>query len=103
MSGTDRNQGSPKVHSRFSIFDWVLVVVFVIFYGWLGLTAKKRAGTLDDFLVMGRKLGPIWGVATLSATETGLVTLIYFAEEAYLSGFVALILASIAEIGRAHV
>ena len=86
------------MHSRFSIFDWVLVVVFVIFYGWLGLTAKKRAGTLDDFLVMGRKLGPIWGVATLSATETGLVTLIYFAEEAYLSGFVALILASIAAL-----
>jgi SSS family solute:Na+ symporter len=86
------------VHSHFSTFDWVLVVGFLIFYGWLGLTAKKRAGTLDDFLVMGRKLGPIWGVATLSATETGLVTLIYFAEEAYLSGFVALILASIAAL-----
>ncbi len=86
------------MQSRFSIFDWFLVVGFLIFYGWLGLTAKKRAGTLDDFLVMGRKLGPIWGVATLSATETGLVTLIYFAEEAYLSGFVALILAGIAAL-----
>lgn len=86
------------MRSRFSTFDWVLVIVFLIFYGWLGLSAKKRAGTLDDFLVMGRKLGPIWGVATLSATETGLVTLIYFAEEAYLSGFVALILAGIAAL-----
>ncbi len=84
--------------SRFSIFDWILVVGFLAFYGWLGLAAKKRAGTLDEFLVMGRKLGPIWGVATLSATETGLVTLIYFAEEAYLSGFVALILAGIAAL-----
>ena len=86
------------MHSHFSIFDWFLVVGFLIFYGWLGLSAKKRAGTLDDFLVMGRKLGPIWGVATLSATETGLVTLIYFAEEAYLSGFVALMLAGIAAL-----
>jgi SSS family solute:Na+ symporter len=86
------------VRSHFSGFDWFLVVAFLIFYGWLGLSAKKRAGTLDDFLVMGRKLGPIWGVATLSATETGLVTLIYFAEEAYLSGFVALILAGIAAL-----
>lgn len=86
------------MHSHFSAFDWFLVVGFLIFYGWLGLSAKKRAGTLDDFLVMGRKLGPIWGVATLSATETGLVTLIYFAEEAYLAGFVALILAGIAAL-----
>lgn len=86
------------MHSHFSAFDWLLVLGFLILYGWLGLTAKKRAGTLDDFLVMGRKLGPIWGVATLSATETGLVTLIYFAEEAYLSGFVALILAGIAAL-----
>jgi solute:Na+ symporter, SSS family len=86
------------VHSHFSVFDWFIVLAFLVFYGWLGLSAKKRAGTLDDFLVMGRKLGPIWGVATLSATETGLVTLIYFAEEAYLSGFVALILAGIAAL-----
>jgi SSS family solute:Na+ symporter len=86
------------VHSHFSVFDWFLVVAFLIFYGWLGLSARKRAGTLDDFLVMGRKLGPIWGVATLSATETGLVTLIYFAEEAYLAGFVALIVGVIAAL-----
>ena len=86
------------MRSHFSIFDWFLVVGFLIFYGWLGLSAKKRAGTLDDFLVMGRKLGPVWGVATLSATETGLVTLIYFAEEAYLAGFVAIILAAIAAL-----
>jgi SSS family solute:Na+ symporter len=86
------------VQSHFSVYDWLLVVFFLIFYGWLGLSAKKRAGTLDDFLVMGRKLGPVWGVATLSATETGLVTLIYFAEEAYLAGFVALILAGIAAL-----
>src|ERR1017187_6327482 len=86
------------MHSHFSAFDWALVVGFIIFYAWLGIAAKKRAGTLDDFLVMGRKLGPIWGLATLSATETGLVTLIYFAEEAYLSGFVALLLACIAAL-----
>ncbi len=47
---------------------------------------------------MGRRLGPVWGVATLAASETGLITLIYFAEEAYLSGFVALILAAIAAL-----
>jgi Na+/proline symporter len=59
------------MHSHFSVFDWFLVVGFLIFYGWLGLSAKKRAGTLDDFLVMGRKLGPVWGVAACLTTLVG--------------------------------
>ena len=84
--------------SQFSTLDWALVVGFLAFYGYLGLRATKRTSSLDDFLVMGRRLGPLWGIATLAATETGLVTLIYFSEEAYLSGFVALSVACIAAL-----
>ena len=82
--------------SPFSIFDWLMVVGFIVFCGVLGILARKRIASLDDFLVMGRRLGPVWGVATLAATETGLVTIIYFSEEAYLAGFVALSAAVIA-------
>lgn len=78
------------MQSQFSTLDWALVIGFIAFCGVLGVRARKRAGSLDDFLVMGRRLGPVWGVATLAATETGLVTIIYFSEEAYLAGFVAL-------------
>ena len=73
-----------------------MVVGFLAFCGVLGILARKRIASLDDFLVMGRRLGPVWGVATLAATETGLVTIIYFSEEAYLAGFVALSAAVIA-------
>jgi SSS family solute:Na+ symporter len=86
------------VNSHFSPFDWILVGGFLVFYGWLGIRAKGRSASVDEFLVMGRRLGPLWGVATLAATETGLITLIYFAEEAYLSGFVAFSVAALAAL-----
>jgi SSS family solute:Na+ symporter len=84
------------VNSPFSFLDWLMVVGFLAFCGVLGILVRRRIGSLDDFLVMGRRLGPVWGVATLAATETGLVTIIYFSEEAYLAGFVALSAAVIA-------
>lgn len=86
------------MNSHFSFFDWVLVLGFLAFYAYLGIRARAHSSSVDEFLVMGRRLGPVWGVATLAATETGLITLIYFAEEAYLSGFVALIIALLAAV-----
>lgn len=82
--------------SHFSPFDWVLVAGFLVFYAYLGVRARAHSSSVDEFLVMGRRLGPVWGVATLAATETGLITLIYFAEEAYLGGFVAFTVAGLA-------
>jgi solute:Na+ symporter, SSS family len=86
------------VKSHFSIFDWFIVLGFIVFYGFLGFRARKHSSSVDEFLVMGRRLGPVWGIATLAATETGLVTLIYFSEEAYLSGFVAFAIAGLAAL-----
>ncbi|MCP5116670.1 MAG: hypothetical protein GY953_38065, partial [bacterium] len=84
--------------SQASLFDWALILGFFCVYAVIGLRARRRSSSLDDYLVMGRRLGPILGTATLAATETGLVTLIYFAEEAYLSGFVALAVAALAAL-----
>ena len=84
--------------SHFAPVDWLLVIGFLAGYAYLGIRARMHSSSLDEFLVMGRRLGPIWGVATLAATETGLVTLIYFAEEAYLSGFVAFSIAVLAAL-----
>ncbi len=86
------------MNSNFSPFDWALVGGFLAFYALLGIRARAHASSVDEFLVMGRRLGPIWGVATLAATETGLITLIYFAEEAYLSGLVAFTIAGLAAL-----
>jgi SSS family solute:Na+ symporter len=84
--------------SQFSLVDWLLVGGFLAFYAYLGIRARAHSSSIDEFLVMGRRLGPVWGVATLAATETGLITLIYFAEEAYLSGFVAFSIAGLAAL-----
>jgi solute:Na+ symporter, SSS family len=86
------------MNSHFALIDWLLVLGFLVFYGYLGIRARTHSSSLDEFLVMGRRLGPIWGVATLAATETGLITLVYFAEEAYLSGFVAFSIAGLAAL-----
>ncbi len=82
--------------SSFGLVDWVAVGIFVVLTLLIGIVAHRRIATHDDFLVMGRRLRPLWGIATLSATEMGLVTVVYFSEEAYAHGFVALTTAFIA-------
>ena len=64
----------------------------------IGLLARRKVADLDDFLVAGRKLRSIMGIATLASTEMGLVTIIYFSEEAYSNGFVAIIAGVIAAL-----
>jgi solute:Na+ symporter, SSS family len=56
----------------------------------IGILARRRVTDLDDFLVAGRKLRSVLGIATLASTEMGLVTIIYFSQEAYANGFVAI-------------
>lgn len=80
----------------FGVLDWTVVGAFVAATGFIGFLARKRVDTLDDFLVVGRNLRSVWGLATLTSTEMGLVTVIYFSEEAYANGFVAMAAAVIA-------
>ncbi len=78
--------------SNFAWFDWLPIAGILVFFAYIGLRARARTASVDEFLVMGRRLGPYWGVATLAAAETGLVTFVYFSQEAYLGGFSALML-----------
>lgn len=77
---------------QFSLIDWLMIASLLTFFAYIGFRARARSASVDEFLVMGRRLGPYWGVATLAAAETGLVTFVYFAEESYLGGFSALML-----------
>ena len=80
----------------FGFADWVVVVGFLVLSLAIGLVAMRRVSSLDDFLLTGRRLRSFWGVATLASTELGLVTVVYFSEEAYKNGFVALAVGVIA-------
>lgn len=77
---------------------WVLVIGFLLLSLVIGIIARTRVEHLDDFLVAGHKLKSLWGIATLSSTEMGLVTIVYFSQEAYANGFVAIATAFIAAI-----
>lgn len=69
---------------------WILIGGFLLLSLVIGLLARKRITHLDDFLVAGRTLRSFFGIATLSSTEMGLVTIVYFSQEAFANGFVAI-------------
>jgi len=82
----------------FTFIDWVFILGFLVISLLIGLVARKRISSIDDFLLVGRKLRAFRGIATLASTEMGLVTIIYFSEEAYSNGFVAIIAGIIAAV-----
>src|SRR3972149_6007081 len=82
--------------TSFSLIDWAFVAGFLVLSLVIGIWARRRVASLDDFLVAGRRLRSVWGVATLTSTEMGLVTIVYFSQEAYANGFVAIVTGVIA-------
>ncbi|MBM4084529.1 MAG: sodium:solute symporter family protein [Planctomycetes bacterium] len=76
---------------NFGALDWVIVVVYLFMTFGLGVLAIRYVHGLADFLVVARELRVYLGVATLCATEIGLVTLMYFGQESYERGFSALV------------
>jgi len=52
-----------------------------------GLMVRKYIGRVEDFLVAGREMNVYLGVASLAATEFGIVTCMYTAENGFRYGF----------------
>src|SRR5215204_5279071 len=52
-----------------------------------GLAMRKYINRVDDFLVAGREMDVFLGIASLAATEFGIVTCMYAAQNGYLYGF----------------
>ncbi len=77
---------------RFSSWDWIIVFAYVVMTFVVGVAATKRVKNVADFLVAGRKIRFHLGVASLVATELGLVTVMYFAEQGFRYGFAAFII-----------
>lgn len=84
--------------NTFNFIDWAFIIGFLVISLTIGLIARTRITSVDDFLLVGRKLRSFRGIATLASTEMGLVTIIYFSEEAYSNGFVAIIAGVIAAL-----
>lgn len=72
-------------------FNWLLdgsiVGLYLLVTMAAGLSVRKYVGKVDDFLVAGREMNVYLGIASLAATEFGIVTCMYTAEAGYKYGF----------------
>ncbi len=80
----------------FSAVDWSIVIVYMIIATAPGFLCRKYIKGQDDFLVAGRTLSVYLATATLTATETGLITIMYMAQFGYTNGFSAMAVGVIA-------
>jgi len=72
-------------------FNWLLdgsiVGVYLLATMIAGLMVRKYVGNVEDFLVAGREMDVYLGIASLAATEFGIVTCMYTAQNGYEKGF----------------
>src|SRR5881392_3005681 len=67
--------------------DGSIVGVYLLATMIAGVMVRKYVGKVEDFLVAGREMDVFLGIASLAATEFGIVTCMYEAEYCYQYGF----------------
>ncbi len=72
-------------------YDWLFVIVYIVFVFYSGSIVKKYIGGISDYLVANRGMQFHLGLLSLMCTEIGMITYMYFAELGYKTGFTALI------------
>lgn len=72
-------------------FNWLLdgsiVGVYLLVTMIAGVMVRKYVGKVEDFLVAGREMDVYLGIASLAATEFGIVTCMYTAQNGFEKGF----------------
>ncbi|MEE4311708.1 MAG: sodium:solute symporter family protein [candidate division KSB1 bacterium] len=84
---------------NFTPLDWLFVALFFFLTIFVTLWTRKRISNYDSYLLAGRSLKLYLAMASLGATEIGLVSLMYFAQQGYVSGFSAFIIGIIGLFG----
>lgn len=82
--------------TQFTDFDWLIVFVYLIGSGILGMYVNKYIHNAEDYLVGGRNAGTALSIASFIGTGLGLVTLMYASMEGFTKGFSYLIVPLIA-------
>jgi SSS family solute:Na+ symporter len=80
----------------FSTVDWWIVGIYMLIATIPGFLCRKYIKGQDDFLIAGRSLNIWLATATLTATEMGLITVMYMAQMGFQNGFSAMIVGVIA-------
>ena len=66
--------------------DWGIIVVYLVGCIVAGVWMRRYVRGVEDFAVAGREMDVNLGIASLAATEMGLVTVMYTAEMGFSSG-----------------
>src|SRR5947207_8816193 len=82
---------SPDLLAAGTHFNWYvdgsIVGVYLLATMIAGVMVRKYVGKVEDFLVAGREMNVYLAIASLAATEFGLVTCMYTAQNGYSKGF----------------
>lgn len=73
--------------SNFTWVDGSIVGVYLLATMMAGIMVRKYVGKVEHFLVAGREVNVFLGVASLAATEFGVVTCMYTAQNGFSMGF----------------
>lgn len=73
--------------SNFSWIDGSIVGVYLLVTMMAGIMVRKYVGRVETFLVAGREMNVYLGIASLAATEFGIVTCMYTAQNGFDKGF----------------
>ena len=84
--------------TNFSPIDWAIVVVYLLLSVGVAFFVKRYAGNMTNFVSAGRAVGTWLGIATLTGTEMGLITVMYSAQKGFTAGFAAFHIGVIAGI-----
>jgi len=73
--------------TNFSPLDGGIVGIYLLVTMAAGIMVRKYVGKVEDFLVAGREMNVYLGIASLAATEFGIVTCMYTAQNGFEKGF----------------
>lgn len=70
-----------------ALIDWIIIAVYLVGCVAAGLRMRRFVGGVEDFAIAGRAMDLNLGIASLAATELGLVTVMYTAQLGFTHGF----------------
>src|SRR5258706_165364 len=70
-----------------ALIDWLIIVVYLVGCMAAGIWMRRYVRGVEDFAVAGREMDLNLGIASLAATELGLVTVMYTAQLGFTKGF----------------
>ena len=73
--------------SKFTFLDGGIVGLYLLATMVAGIMVRKYVGKVEHFLIAGREMNLYLGIASLAATEFGIVTCMYTAQGGYKYGF----------------